>query len=650
MTAKATRVRRQLPGIVALIVVVTGYFVISLPTVTAAEQERMAAAYGFTPMAIALPPAAKQQSIRKVNKDYEHIRAWISSVGAGVAMNDLDGDGLANDLCLVDTRTDQAVVTPVPGARGDRYAPFALDSAPLPMNDVIAPMGCVPGDFDEDGRMDVLVHYWGRTPVVFLHKPGATGLSVGAYQSVELAPGRNGGPDGRYMGPQWNTNAATVADFDGDGHQDVFIGNYFPDGPVLDDRISGGVTMNHTMSHAFNAGGKYVFRFTSAVRGERPSVAYQQLDDVLPEQARHGWSLAASAADLDGDGLPELYIGNDFGPDRLLHNRSTPGKIQLAVVRGERDAITPKSKVLGNDSFKGMGVDFADLDHDGLYDMFVSNITTSWGIQESNFQWMNTAKDRAELRARMGAGEAPWEDRSGPAGTAWSGWGWDVKIGDFNNSGQQTIVQATGFVRGEVNRWPQLQELAAANDSLLAGPYWWPNVKAGDDLAGNQTLAFFAKSSDGSYTDLAGRLGLAVPVPTRGIASGDADGDGRLDFAVARQFGEPVFYHNTSPDPGGFVGLRLSYADAQFPGSPATGAEVCVTTADGRMFVARVDGGGGHSGRRSHEIHIGLGKDAEAVVDAQLQWRDRGGELRQQKLRLGRGWHSIELGSTAKER
>ena len=69
--------------------------------------------------------------MRAVNPNLERISGWISSVGAAVALNDLDGDGLPNDLCHVDPRIDEITVAPVPGT-GERYAPFALSPAPLP--------------------------------------------------------------------------------------------------------------------------------------------------------------------------------------------------------------------------------------------------------------------------------------------------------------------------------------------------------------------------------------------------------------------------------------------------------------------------------------------------------------------------------------
>ncbi|HVK25437.1 MAG TPA: CRTAC1 family protein [Actinokineospora sp.] len=637
MTAKPGWLHRQLPGIIALVLVVTTFMVARLPETSAAEKSVMAKDFKFSPKSVAMPNGFKQQEVRKVNQDYKHIDAWISSVGAAIAMNDVDADGLPNDLCITDPRIDQVVVTPVPDRNGDRYAPFALNPGVLPMNGQIAPMGCLPGDFNEDGRIDLLVYYWGRTPIIFYTKPGAKKLDAECFIATELVPTSTSGV---YDGPQWNSNAVTYEDFDGNGHPDILITNYFKHSPVLDDRISGGVEMNDSMSDARNGGEDYFF--LGQGKGK-----YTKVDDALPVEVSKGWELGAAAADIDGDGLPELHLANDFGPDHLLHNKSTPGKLAFEEIRGYGSPVVPKSKQIGNDSFKGMGEDFADLDGDGLYDLFVSNITTSWGIEESNFHFLTKAKDQTDLRNKLNAGEAPFEDVSGKINTAWSGWGWDVKAGDFTNSGANQIVQATGFVKGYVNRWPQLQELATANDQLLTDPDFWPNVTLGDDVGGDHTMKFFVRGKDGRYADLAHDLGLAIPVPTRGVATGDADGDGRLDFAMARQWDQPVYYRNEAPNVGKSLTLCLFHEDT--PGSPVVGAQAVATLPDGRKVIGRVDGGGGHSGKRSNDVHLGLG-DVSGPVQVHLTWRDRSGQRHEQDLQLAPGMHALLLGAQAKEK
>src|SRR5262249_26450656 len=137
---------------------------------------------------------------------------------------------------------------------------------------------------------------------------------------------------------------------------------------------------------------------------------------------------------------------------------------------------------------------------------------------------------------------------------------------------------------------------------------------------------------------------------------GDADGDGLLDFAVARQWDAPIFYHNVSPHPGAFLGLKLT-RDAtpvagSFPavGTPVIGAEVTVTLPDGRKLLGRVDGGSGHAATRSTAVHIGRGDGTTGPVQVHLQWRDATGELHQADLQLSPGWHSLRLGSQVHER
>jgi hypothetical protein len=641
-----------LPAAFALVLIGTLFLIARTPPASARERAATSSRYEFTELPIALPPGLEtERSVRKVNAGYEDIRSWISSVGAAIAVNDLTGAGVAQDLCLVDTRSDTVIVTPVPGT-GERYAPFVLDPAPLPLGPGVAPMGCNPGDFNQDGRMDLLAYYWGRTPVVFLNKQSTAGtLSKASYQPAELVP-QAPAPDGSYHGPLWNTNAVAVADFDGDGHPDIGAFNYFPDSGVLDPNSPNNVDMNHSMSRAQNGGGAHVLRWTGATGGDRPSVSYQEQSGALDPEVASGWTLASASADLDGDLLPELYLANDFGKDRLLHNTSVPGRISFTEATGSRGPATPKSMVVGHDSFKGMAVDFGDLRGTGKFDMFVSNITTTWGIEESNFLWANQATSPENAREQLAGGNAPFKQEAAEHGMAFTGWGWDVKMADFDNSGRLAVVQADGFVKGEINRWPWLQELAMANDLMLEEPGMWPHARPGDDISGHEKLAFWAPSEDGNFLNISEDLGLAVPTPTRGVAVGDTDRDGAQDFAVARQWGAPAYYRNDKAGDGNFLGLRLHRPALGGDGSalaPAYGAQVCVKTSDGREQIAQLDGGGGHSGRRSFDVFFGLGEHGGEPVSAELSWRDNDGTVHRQKLSMTAGWHDLVLTDQAKE-
>ncbi len=624
-------VRRQLKRLLALSAVIALIFFAQTPALSRGEQNSISDRFAFQRFPISHISPANSRDERAVNPHLARHSAWISAVGAAIALNDLDGDGLPNDLCQVETRTDQVLVAPVPGS-GDRYAPFALS---LPLGDhrpgTIAPMGCVPHDMNEDGLMDLLVYYWGRTPQAFLKQSTAVPTQA-AYVVQDLVPGSV---------QQWFTNGATFADVDGDGHSDLIIGNYFADdADILNSAATNQPEMQDSMTRAFNGGANHVLRWTAAPRAGLPAVTYTDLDGVFPDEISHAWTLAIGAADLDGDLLPELYFANDFGPDRLLHNRSKPGEVRLAVLKGEKSFGMPNSKVLGNDSFKGMGVDFADLNGDGLLDIFVSNIADEYALEESHFAFVSTG--HPEL---MKQGKAPYLDRSESLGLSRSGWGWETKFGDFDNDGVLEALQATGFRKGQINRWPELQELAIANDGALRHAGSWFSFQAGDDLSGHDPNAFFVRAANGRFYDLSKSLGFGDPSVTRAIATADVDGDGDLDFAIANQWDPSYFFRNDAPHPGQFLGLRLRDPS----GSPLIGAVAQVVEPDGTVLVSQVDGGNGHSGVRSSELHFGLGTlPDEYQVPVLLRWRDRGGSTHQAQLKLAPGLHSLELGEQAR--
>jgi hypothetical protein len=641
MTIKQGALRRQAAKLAAIILVIGVYAFARMPETSEAELAVLAEGFHFSTAPLPTLSSETQKTIRDVNPSLRRVAGWISSVGAAVALNDLDGDGLPNDVCYVDTRIDKVIVAPVPGTPA-RYQPFSLEPLSLPYDkSTMAPMGCLPGDFNEDGLQDVLAYYWGRTPVAFI-KQKSTSLNSDSYTRSEVVPGN----------ARWFTNAATLADIDGDGHTDLVIGNFFPDGArILDARANIADEMQDSMSKAQNGGRKHLLLWKAPAAGS--PVQFEEVNGALDQQSGQGWALAIGAADLDGDLLPELYFANDFGPDRLLHNLSTPGRPRFELLEGQRSLTTTKSKVLGHDSYKGMGVDFGDLNGDGWPDIYVSNITQEYGLEESHFVFLSTG--HIEL---MKKGVAPYIDRGESLGLSRSGWGWETRLGDFNNDGVIEALQATGFLKGNVNRWPDLHEVVMGNDQLLRNPRSWPSLQTDSDISGNGHNYFFVRGGDGRYHDIAAQLSLDQPLLTRGIATADVDGDGRLDYAVANQWGTSYFYRNESSNTGAFLGLRLRLPvgdgvsqtrvcrEGKTLSRPAIGAEARVLLPGRAPLVQQVDGGNGHSGKRSTDLQFGLGHFEEnRLISVEVRWRDARGALQQETIQLSPGgWYTVVLG------
>jgi hypothetical protein len=644
---------RFIPPLVAVAVIGALFVQSRQPAISGQEADDLARRFRFDKYPLPELSGYAHKMVREVHPSLRHLSAFISFTGAAVALADLDGDGHPNDLVYVDPRVDQVIVAPVPGTE-PRYPPFGLTPAPLRFDpSTMAPTGCLVGDFNEDGLADVLVYYWGRSPVVFLQRADAAGtgaLSAERFVSCELVE--------PYQ--VWNTSAVTQADLDGDGHIDLVIGNYFHDGArVLDASAAGTEQLPDSACGAFNGGRNRLLLWAGASAGAKLSAQFTEAEGVLDDEVAGAWTLAVGVADLDGDLLPEIYFVNDWGPDRLLHNRSQPGQLHFVRLHGERALTTPRSSVLGRDTFGGMGIDFGDLNGDGVLDLFVSNITCNFSFPQTSFVFLSR---KGELH-RMREGIAPYRNASEALGLSRGGWNWQPRLADFDNDGVLEVMQAAGATKGTVSTWPLLHETALMNDQLTADARFWHNWQPGDDIAGADHNPFFVRANDGRYYDLANKIGLGQPMNSRGIATADVDGDGKLDFALANQWEPSFFFRNTAPKPGAFLGLNLRLPvgpasrvglvvqpdrpplDKNKPSRPAIGATAKVHLPDGRMLVAEVDGGTGHSGRRSPELHFGLGEiDKTAKLRVELRWRGSDGQVREHTTELSPGWHTVLLG------
>jgi hypothetical protein len=575
----------------------------------------------------------------------DHIKGYVSAFApVGAALFDVDGNGLPDEFCYADALQNKAMLMPTPN-KSQKFA--AIDLIAPPTGKEFVPTSCTFGDFNEDSLPDILLTYWGRTPVIFTNI--TTDPSQPAFRPREVvSPPRS-----------WFTNTATQSDIDGDGHVDLVFANYYPDNSGLFDKSGkGDVEMNDSFAISWNGERNklLIWQSTTEVDGYQEAT-FSDRSDSFPEAEATQWSVAMGFADLNEDGLQELYIANDHGWDRFYLNRSTPGNPKFSLIEGKRGFETPKSKVIGKDAFHGMGVDFADVTGDDNFEILISNFTADYLMHESHFVWSLTG-----FQTNDGIKTPIYKDVAESLGMARSGWAWDVKAEDFNNDGSKEVMQAVGLMRGKINRTPEIHEVALGNDSLLKFPEVWPKLVEEDDWAGQRGNAFFVKGPTGRYFDIGNDLNFNEDGLSRALATGDTNGDGQIDVLVTNHRTAAVFYENAVKSKNTFLGLdiRLTYnaADASTvqvkggrasrdPGTRAAfGAMVKVKMPDGKVRKAFVDGGNGYVGKRDSGIHMGLGQlDDKVQLSAEISWRDHSGKLQSKEVQVTPGWNTLILGS-----
>jgi hypothetical protein len=415
-----------------------------------------------------------------------------------------------------------------------------------------AQAACV-GDFDNDGHPDLLVTYYG---------PNSLYRNQGDGRFAEVTA-QAGLP---VTGTRWGSGCAFI-DYDRDGYLDIFVANYVDldlkntpkPGSSQNCEWKGmvvacgprGLPMGHNVLYHNNRDG--TFTDVSEKAG------------ILAPGARYG--LGVAVADFDNDGWPDIYVACDQTASLLYRNKHD-GTFEE---RGDAAGVAYNAD---GHLQAGMGIAVADYDGNGFLDLAKTNFSG----------------DRPSLY-RNEDGRF-FEDVSGSSGLGRNQLlGWGVAFLDVDEDGWPDLVMANGHVYPEIDR------------SSVGETY-------------RQKTLLYHNLGNGTFADItaAAGPGFATVRPSRGLATGDLDGDGRPEIVIVNMNDRPALLKNVGPRQNA-IAITLAGTGSN---RSAIGAR-CMIEAGGRKQIADVVGGGSYYSQSAFTLYFGVGK-AEKIDRIEVRW------------------------------
>ncbi len=474
----------------------------------------------------------------------------LEMTGNGVAVFDFDNDGRPDIFLVNGTRLDGLASGEKPAGRLYRNqgnGTFQDVTAKSGLTQGGWGQGVCAGDFDNDGLTDLFVTYFG-------HNVLYRNLGGGRFEDVTEKVGLP------ITGQRWGTGCAFL-DYDRDGYLDLFVANYL-DFSLEKAALPGASPfcfwkgLRVFCGPRGYPGGSNVLYHND--RGRGFTDVTRKAGAGLPDLH---YSLGVVSSDFDDDGWPDIYVACDSTPSILYRNNHDGTFTDIAVARGV--AYGPDGQEQG-----GMGVAAGDYDNDGRIDIVKTNF-----IDETAALYHN-------------AGDAYFEDQTfaGGLGVNTKFVGWGVDLVDVDQDGWKDIFIANGHIYPE-----------------LAGS------KTGEDFRQPKTLYWNLRN--GAFRDITREAGdaLSAPQVSRGVATGDLDGDGSLEIVIVNMNGTPSLLKNFGPK-GNAI---LIEAIGTKSNRSAVGARVTVWAGNLRQ-VQEVRSGGGYASHSDFRLHFGLGGAARA--------------------------------------
>ncbi len=420
------------------------------------------------------------------------------TMGPGVAFLDYDNDGrpdllFANGTWWPDD-PDLATRKPTTLAlyHNDGHGHFTDVTAGSGLDVPIYGMGVAVGDYDNDGKVDILITGVGGCHL--FHNEGD-----GKFKDVTREAGVGGAAD------DWSTGAAFV-DYDNDGKLDLFVCNYVKWSKPIDFNVHYTIDGEHraygpptNFQGAFcrlyhNDGGGH---FTNV--SEKAGIQVRNKDTHVPV----GKSLSVAPIDLDGDGFMDLVVANDTVQNFVFHNKGDGTFEEIGTRSGV--AFDPYGNPRG-----AMGIDTARLHNDPAIAIGIGNFANEMlAMYVSHGDPLQFSDD------------AIAEGVGSPSRLS-------LKFGlfffDYDLDGWLDLLTANGHLEQEINKLEASQRYAQPAQLFWNG--------------GSKHTGFVSVSADKAGDD------LFKPIVGRGSAFADIDGDGDLDVVLTQVAGAPLLLRN----------------------------------------------------------------------------------------------------------
>jgi hypothetical protein len=554
-------------------------------SITAAGARPGGAAEGLSGLGFSFENVAREAGINHVTVfgGAEANKYLLETTGTGVAFIDYDDDGWL-DLFFVNGTTLEGI---------------PADKAPI--NHLYRNKG--DGRFEDvTARAGLGASGWGQGACVgdydgdghddlFVSYFGQNRLyrnrGNGTFEDVTRAAGLE---NARGTRPRWGTGCAFL-DYDRDGRLDLFVANYIDLDLATAPTPESGLCRYKGIQVACGppglTGGKNVLYHN---RGDG---TFEDVSDKAGITRASGtYGLGVSTLDFDNDGWIDLYVANDSNPSALYRNNHDGTFTDVGVASGCAYSQDGKPQA-------GMGVAVGDFDRNGTMDIFKTNF----------------AGDTSTLYTNSGDGLC--QDRTFASGigvnTRWLGWG--TAFVDLDHDGWLDLFLVNGHVYPEV-------------------------VQIKTEAAYRQRKVVYRNLGNGRFVDVTDRIGepLTTPKAGRGAAFGDFDNDGRIDVAVANVNDTPDLFRLKVDTTNHWVTIKLVGVESN---RNAIGARVHITAAGNQQWQ-EVRGGGSYLSQNDFRVHFGLG--AAARVDRiDVRWPN-GREERWENLPADR-FHTLKEGS-----